>query len=114
VHPQAGATVKKPRALMTRVQMCGACLTAQRTAEFEAVSAALRVSAPIVSAPNLTAIPQGFKVTMGRAKVAVGAHKPRMANRGDAPTTSHAAYYTGRVCGNSQHTTIRNLAAKGY
>lgn len=48
------------------------------------------------------------------AKVARGAYKPRMANRGDAPTTSHAANYTGRIVGKSQHDTVRSLAARGY
>lgn len=62
----------------------------------------------------LTPIPPGFVVTKGPCKVAVGARKPRHANRGDAPTTSHAANNTGRVCGNSQHTHVRNLAARGY
>ena len=48
------------------------------------------------------------------APVAKGARKPRMANRGDAPTTSHAANYTGRIVGTSQHDGVRRLAAKGY
>lgn len=64
--------------------------------------------------PAVTVIPRDFPVTLCRAKVARGARKPQMANRGDAPTTSHAANNTGRVCGNSQHTHVRNLAARGY
>jgi len=48
------------------------------------------------------------------APVAKGARKPRMANRGDAPTTSHAANYTGRIVGNSQHDAVRRMALKGY
>ena len=46
--------------------------------------------------------------------VAKGARKPRMANRGDAPTISHAANRDGRIMGNSQHDAVRRMALKGY
>lgn len=56
----------------------------------------------------------GFVIHRYAAKVARGAYKPKMANRGDAPTTSHAANRDGRIMGNSQHSSVRKLAARGY
>lgn len=59
-------------------------------------------------------VPPGYRVKRLPAKVARGAYKPKMANRGDAPTTSHAANRDGRIMGNSQHSSVRKLAARGY
>lgn len=62
--------------------------------------------------PAVTVIPAGFVITVCKPRQAYGAKKSRMANRGDAPTSSHAAHYTGHVTGNSQHTHTRNCAGK--
>lgn len=68
----------------------------------------------LADAPGSTVIPDGFQVAICPPRTAAGAHKPRTASRGDAPTTSHAANRDGAICGNPQHATIRNLAARGW
>lgn len=39
----------------------------------------------------------GVKITQCPARVARGAYKPKIANRGDAPTISHASRTTGTI-----------------
>ena len=78
----------KPRSLMTRVQMCTACRQEQVLADIAHIRSALTPSTPVVSEPDLTAIPPGFKVRYGvahykstkpRGGATVGGTSPRWA-----------------------------------
>jgi len=53
-------------------------------------------------------------VTKCPTKIARNAYKKRLANRGDAPTDTHAARYTATVCKSSSHDGVRKLARKGW
>lgn len=107
-------TRRVPAYLVTRIAMCGPCQAAANVALIETIGAAWNNVKPLSVPLEVSPIPDGFRVKRYAAKVAMGARKPRMANRGDAPTTSHAANTTGRVCGQGQHQHVRNLAARGY
>ena len=59
-------------------------------------------------------IPAHMKITRLPARVAQGARKPKIANRGDAPTMGHAARYTKTVAAQADRRVIRSLAARGW
>lgn len=70
----------------------------------------VRLITPVGPTPDLA----NMLIVKCPPKVARGAYKPRMANRGDAPTSTHAAQRTGVVCDRSQHEVVRVLAKRGY
>jgi hypothetical protein len=61
-----------------------------------------------------TVIPAHFIVRMCPARVAQGARKSRLANRGDAPTMTHAARDTKTLARKANHNQIRAIAARGW
>jgi hypothetical protein len=63
---------------------------------------------------ELTVIPPGFRITKCAMKPARGATKKRLANRGDAPTNTHAARNDGVIFRNGPHHATRALAARGW
>jgi hypothetical protein len=63
---------------------------------------------------DLTVIPLGLRVKRYPAKWANGARKARLANRGDAPTTTHAARSADVIFRNGPHHATRALAARGW
>ena len=64
--------------------------------------------------PDFALESTGLFVKQYPAKVARGAHKPRGARRGDAPTNMTSASRTGSVCETSNHEAIRRFAARGW
>jgi hypothetical protein len=55
----------------------------------------------------------GVNITVCPARVARGAYKPKLANRGDAPTLSHASRTTGTIRGTADRRAILTYAYKG-
>ena len=105
--------MKPPRHLLTRITMCTACKQAETLAVIDAISATLATITPRAPKAELTAIPPGHHIEHGRPVVARGAYKPRMAGRGDAPTDTHAARSTDRVCGPDRRALL-SYASRGH
>jgi hypothetical protein len=63
---------------------------------------------------DVVEIPAHMRVTQLPARVAYGARKPKIANRGDAPTLGHAARDTKTVAAQADRRVIRSLAAIGW
>jgi hypothetical protein len=55
----------------------------------------------------------GVKITKCPVRVANGARKQRMANRGDAPTLTHAIRTSGTIRGMSDRRALQAYASKG-
>lgn len=102
------------RILFRRVHECNACVNARAVAAMGAITAQLATITLLEPATLNTIVPVGFKVGRGKVMVARGAYKPRLANRGDAPTSTHAAQSGKVVFANSQHRATRALAYRGW
>ena len=97
-----------PHRLVSPIKLCDACKNA--IARDDALILHNTLAKPfMIREPKatLTVVPKGFKVTVGRAKVAQGAHKARNSGTGSAkPTTTIVAL--------ADRSVIKGLASRGW
>lgn len=105
---------KVPLRLTTRVAMCDGCKAQVAMAELNAITAQLASITLRTPRAENTVVPAGFRIARGLPMVARGAYKPKLANRGDAPTSTHAAQSAKVVFATAQHRNVRSLAARGW
>lgn len=99
------------------VPICSTCSYAATVAAIDA-GKALFTAVDVAREIERRAEPDRHNATVtvpmfyARAKVALNARKPRMAGRGDAPTTTHAARSTGTVYGTADRAAVQAYAAQ--
>ena len=97
-----------------RVHECQACINARAMSQVDAIAAQFANVTPREPAYTNVVPAYNTRIVQGRAIWAAGARKARLSNRGDAPTTSHAAQSARVIFANGAHHATRALAARGW